>query len=185
MNTIMNEEYKIENMIYEVRGKQVMLDSDLARLYGCKNGTKAINLAVKRHINRFPERFMFQLTKEEKDNLRFQVETTNNMTRSLPYVFTEQGIAMLASVLRTEIAEEISTKIMDAFIAMRKYISTNLIEQRYINNQVLKNTENIKLLQESFHQFEERRKVNEIYFNGQIYDAYSKIVDIFKSAKKS
>lgn len=128
MNTIMNEEYKIENMIYEVGGKQVMLDSDLAKLYGCKNGTKAINLAVKRHINRFPKRFMFQLTKEENDNLRFQVETTNNMTRSLPYVFTEQGVAMLASVLRTEIAEEVSIKIMDAFIAMRKYISTSLIE---------------------------------------------------------
>lgn len=184
MNTIMNEEYKIENMIYEVRGKQVMLDSDLAKLYQCANGTKTINLAVKRHIKRFPERFMFQLTKEENDNLRFQLETTNNMTRSLPYVFTEQGVAMLATVLRTEIAEEISIKIMDAFIAMRKYISTNLIEQGYINNQVLKNTENIKLLQESFHQFEERKKVNEIYFNGQIYDAYSKIIDIFKSAKK-
>lgn len=184
MNTIMNEEYKIENMIYEVRGKQVMLDSDLAKLYGCKNGTKTINLAVKRHANRFPERFMFQLTKDEYDNLRFQIETTNNMSRSLPYVFTEQGVAMLATVLRTEIAEEISIKIMDAFIAMRKYISTNLIEQRYINNQVLKNTENIKLLQESFHQFEERRKVNEIYFNGQIYDAYSKIIDIFKSAEQ-
>ena len=82
------EEIKIEDMIYEIRGKQVMLDSDLARLYQCKNGTKSINLAVKRHINRFPERFMFQLTEDEY--LRFQFETTknNSMSRTLPYVFT-------------------------------------------------------------------------------------------------
>ena len=100
-----NEE-SVENLIYEVRGKQVMLDSDLARLYECANGTKTINLAVKRHINRFPERFMFRLTKEECDYLRFQVETTkiNNMSRSLPYVFTEQGTIMLATVLRTKVA---------------------------------------------------------------------------------
>ena len=101
---------KIENMIYEIRGKQVMLDSDLASLYRCSNGTKSINLAVKRHINRFPERFMFQLTNEELNNLRFQTETTNKqwsqfgtanfkMYRSLPYVFTEQGVAMLATII--------------------------------------------------------------------------------------
>jgi len=91
---------------------------------------------------------------------------------------------MLATVLRTSVAEEVSIAIMDAFVEMRKYISTNLIEQRYINSQVLKNTENIKLLQDSFNKFEEKRKVNEIYFEGQIYDAYSKIVDIFKSCEK-
>ena len=99
MNAIIEKEnIKIENMIYEVRGKQVMLDSDLARLYGCKNGTKSINLAVKRHINRFPERFMFQLTEEETEQFgsRFQVETLNRNNQKqglnvkyLPYVFTE------------------------------------------------------------------------------------------------
>ena len=102
-----------------------MLDSDLARLYNCKNGTNPINLAVKRHLNRFPERFMFQLTEEEYKNLRFQFETANNMSRSLPYVFTEQGVAMLATILKTEIAEEASIKIMDAFVAMRHYIGNN------------------------------------------------------------
>ena len=178
------DEVVIENLIYEIRGKQVMLDSDLARLYKCANGTKTINLAVKRHINRFPERFMFQLTKDEYNNLRFQLETTNNMSRTLPYVFTEQGVAMLATVLRTEVAEEISIKIMDAFVALRHYISDNLIEQKFINRQVLKNTEDIKLLQESFQKFEEKRKINEIYFNGQIYDAYSKIQEIFQFANK-
>ena len=123
MNEVVTKEnIKIEDMIYEIRGKQVMLDSDLARLYKCKNGTKTINLAVKRHINRFPERFMFQLTKDEYDYLRFQNETTkeNNMSRTLPYVFTEQGIAMLAAILRTPVAEEISIQIMDAFVTMRK-----------------------------------------------------------------
>jgi len=85
---VIKENKKVENLIYEIRGMQVMLDSDLAKLYNCKNGTKTINLAVKRHINRFPERFMFQLTKEENETLRFQSETTNNMSRSLPYAFT-------------------------------------------------------------------------------------------------
>lgn len=94
------------------------------------------------------------------------------MSRTLPYAFTEQGAAMLATVLRTNVAEEISIQIMDAFVSMKKYLSNNLLEQKYITEQVLKNTRDIQLLQESFHQFEERKVVNEIYFNGQIYDAY-------------
>ena len=110
MNELVNT--NVENLIYEIRGKQVMLDSDLAMLYGCKNGTKTINLAVKRHINRFPERFMFQITKSEYENLRFQLETTNNMSRTLPHAFTEQGVAMLATILRTKVAEEVSIRIM-------------------------------------------------------------------------
>ena len=187
MNEIINkDDIKIENLIYEIRGKQVMFDSDLARLYECVNGTKAINLAVKRHINRFPERFMFRLTKEEYDYLRFHFETTNisNMSRSLPYVFTEQGVAMLATVLRTKVAEDVSIKIMDAFVSMRRYISTNLIEQKYINDMVLEDHNKIKYLEESFNKLEAKKKINEIYFDGQIYDAYFKIQEIFKEAKK-
>ena len=136
MNDLVKGEIDIKNLIYEIRGVQVMLDSDLAILYECANGTKSINLAVKRHINRFPERFMFQLTKEELNNLRFQFETAieNNMSRRLPFVFTEQGVAMLATVLRTSVAEEVSIKIMDAFVAMRKYISSNLLLTKNINN---------------------------------------------------
>ncbi len=176
-NVIVKDKTNIENLIYELRGKQVMLDSDLARLYECANGTKTINLAVKRHISRFPERFMFQLTEEEYNDLRFQTETAkmSNMSRSLPYVFTEEGVAMLSTVLRTKVAEEISIKIMDAFVAMRKYISSNLIEQKYINELVLEDHDKIKVLEDSFQRLEEKKKVNEIYFNGQIYDAYSKI----------
>ena len=179
----------IEDLIFEIRGKQVMIDSDLARLYECKNGTKTINLAVKRHFDRFPEDFYFQLTKEEYYNLKFQFETSsyNNEhggIRKMPYVFTEQGVAMLATILRTSVASKMSVSIMRAFVTLRKFISTNLLEQKYINNQVMKNTEDIKLLQESFQKFEEKSMINEIYFDGQIYDAYSKIQDIFKSADK-
>jgi len=179
----MLQELKIENMIYEIRGKQVMLDSDLGRLYECVNGTKTINQAVSRHKDRFPSDFYFQLTEEEYNSLRSQVGTANNKSRTLPYVFTEQGVAMLATVLRTSIASKMSISIMRAFVSMRKYISNNLLEQKYINNQVFKNTEDIKLLQESFDKLEEKRKDNEIYFNGMIYDAYSKILDIFSETK--
>ena len=184
MNEVkIRDEIIIENLIYEIRGKQVMLDSDLARLYKCANGTKTINLAVKRHINRFPERFMFQLTKDEYNNLRFQLETTNNMSRTLPYVFTEEGVAMLATVLRTEIAEKVSIRIMDAFVAMRHYIGNNIIEQRYINDMVLSHDSRIKKIEDVLDKFDERKTINEIFFNGQTYDAYSRIIDIMKEAK--
>ena len=187
---IVKDKVVIENLIYEVRGKQVMLDSDLAKLYECANGTKSINLAVNRNIERFPEDFYFQLNKEEYNNLKFQFETSNTTNnnlggvRKLPYVFTEQGVAMLATVLRTKAASQMSISIMRAFVTMRKYISSDLIEQKYINKQVLKNSEDIKLLKETFGKLEEKRKINEIFFNGQIYDAYNKIQELFKSAKK-
>lgn len=185
-NVSVKEKIVIENLIYEVRGTQVMLDSDLARLYECVNGTKTINQSVKRNIDRFPDDFYFQLTKAEFQELQSQIGTTNlnKMSRTLPYVFTEQGVAMLATVLRTSVASQMSVSIMRAFVTMRKFISTNLIEQKYINNQVLKNTEDIKLLQELFQKFEEKRKDSEIYFNGQIFDAYSKIYEIFNSANE-
>ena len=187
MNQILEKE-NIENLIYEVREKQVMFDSNLAKLYQCSNGTKTINQAVKRHINRFPERFMFQLTKDEYINLKSQTGTSSwneyGGIRKLPFVFTEQGIAMLSSVLRTPVAEEISVRIMDAFVSMRKYISNNLIKQQYINNLVLEDHENIKLLQESFSKLEEKKKVSETYYNGQIYDAFSLLVDLVSRAEK-
>ena len=170
--------------LYEVRGRQIMLDSDLAKLYRVE--TKRINEAVTRNKEKFPERFSWKLTKEESKLFLVaicdqKIETRGGRYKS-PRVFTEQGVAMLSTILKTKIATEISIQIMDAFVAMRKYIGTNLLEQKYINNQVMKNTEDIRLLQESFSKFEEKRKVNEIYFNGQIFDSYSKIVEIFKSA---
>ena len=184
----MIEELNIENMIYEIRDKQVMLDSDLAKLYQCKNGTKSINLAVSRNIEKFPSDFYFQLNSEEYSNLKFQFETSslkNNYggIRKLPYAFTEQGVAMLATVLKTKIASKTSINIMRAFVSMRKYISNNLLEQKYINNMVLEHDNRIELLEKSFDKLEEKRKDNEIYFNGMIYDAYSKLLDIFSETK--
>ena len=192
-NVIVKNDVKIEDMIYEIRGKQVMLDSDLARLYGCKNGTKSLNLAVKRHINRFPERFMFQLAKEEYSSIysRFQFETLNKNNQKqglnikyLPYVFTEQGVAMLSAILKTDVAEEISIKIMDAFVAMKKIINTSLIEQKYFNELTIKNTEDIKLLQESFNKLNTKESNNHIFYEGQIYDSYSLLIDILSKARK-
>ena len=180
------KEENIENLIYEIRGKQVMLDSDLARLYKCTNGTKDINKAVKRNLERFPERFMFQLTNTEYQTLKFQIGTSSikGGRRYNPYVFTEQGVAMLSAILRSEIAVEISIKIMDAFVAMRKYIGNNLVEHQNLYDLVLEDHNRINKPEDTFQKFEEKRKVHEIYFDGQIYDAYSKILDIFNSAKE-
>ena len=167
-----------------------MLDSDLAKLYQCTNGTKEINQAVKRNIDKFPEDFYFQLTSDEYLNLKFQNGTSslsNNYggVRKLPYVFTEGGVAMLATVLKTEVASKVSVAIMKAFVIMHKYISNDFMEQKHINNMVIQHDEDIKVLKESFSKFEEKKKINEIYFNGQIYDAYSKIVDILKEANEN
>ena len=187
-NIVVSDNIKIENMIYEIRGKQVMLDSDLARLYGCKNGTKSLNLAVKRNIERFPKDFYFQIDKNEYDNLKFQFETSSwNMyvgVRKLPYVFTEQGVAMLATVLKTENASIVSVNIMRAFVAMKSIINTSLIEQKYINSLVLEHDNEIRLLQESFNKLSTKEKINHIFYNGQIYDAYSLLIDILNKAKK-
>ena len=185
----LKEDLNIENMIYEIRGKQVMLDSDLARLYQCKNGTKSINLAVNRNVKKFPNDFYFQLTNNETENLRFHFETSSSTTnyggkRYNPYAFTEQGVAMLATVLHTPVAAEVSVNIMRSFVKMRKYISVNLIEQDNMKNMLIKHDNEIKLLQESFSKLEEKEKINHIFYEGQIYDAYSLLIDIFKKANK-
>lgn len=181
-----NKTEKVENLIYEVRGVQVMLDSDLARLYECTNGTKDVNKAVNRNIERFPKDFYFQLTKEEYNNLKFQNGTSrfnsHGGVRKMPYVFTEQGVAMLASVLRTSVASSVSVDIMRAFVVMKKYISKTLLEQTYINELVLKDSKRIDLLEETLSRFKE--KSNHLFFEGQIYDAYSKINEILSNAKK-
>lgn len=175
MNEIIEKE-RIENMIYEVRGKQVMLDSDLAKLYECANGTKDINKAVKRNIDRFPNDFYFQLTNEETRKLWFQIGTTNKMTRINPHVFTEEGVAMLSSVLKTDVASGMSVKIIRAFVYMRKYIS-------YENNILLNHEERILKLEDSFDKMSSRR--NSIIYEGKLYDAYSILVDILNQAKEN
>ena len=179
----LKEELNIEDMIYEIRGKQVMLDSDLARLYECTNGTKTINQAVKRHINKFPERYMFQLTKSEYDNLKSQFGTSSLNTyggvRKMPYAFTEQGVAMLATILKTPVADIVSMKIIDAFVYMKRYLS---FENK--NSIILNHEERILKLEEFFDKLNEKEKINAIFYEGQIYDAYSLLIDIFKEAGK-
>ena len=132
MNDLIEKEnIEIKNMIYEIRGKQVMLDSDLAKLYHVE--TKRINEAVKNNMEKFPERFSWKLTDEESKNFLVENFDQKNMeTRGgryrCPRVFTEQGVAMLATILKSKIATQVSIRIMDAFVAMRKYISSDLIE---------------------------------------------------------
>ena len=160
-----------------------MLDSDLAELYECANGTKTINLAVKRNIEKFPNDFYFQLTEEEINNLWFQNETAiNSKSRTLPHVFTEEGVSMLSSVLHTKVASEVSVNIMRAFVKMRHFIMDNkefLIESNLIKRKLL---EHDNKLDELFSKF--KTQDNRIFFNGEIYDAYSLLLDILKSAHK-
>ena len=183
MNNIIEKE-KIENLIYEIRGKQVMFDSDLARLYKCKNGTKEINQAVKNNIEKFPERFAFRITEDEFNFLKSKILTSKGGSRKGHTVFTEQGVAMLATILKSKVAAEVSIRIMDAFVAMRHYIGRNEFRISNIETKVIEHDNSIKLLQESFDKLSEKRKENEIYFNGQIYDARSKILEIFKEAQE-
>ena len=182
MNEIIEKEnVKIENLIYVIRGKQVMLDRDLAILYQIE--TRTLIQRVKRNIERFPDSFCFQMTQDEFTEWKSQIVMSKNDKiglRRAPYVFTEQGVAMLSAIIKTNVAIEVSVRIMTAFVEMKKYISTNLLEQKYINNLVLKNTEDIKVLQELF---KDTKKCDGLFFNGQIYDSYSLILDILNKAK--
>ncbi len=184
----------IKNLIYTIRGKQVMLDSDVAMLYHYE--TKKINQAVKRNIDRFPERFCFKLTEEELETMWSQIVTTSkledNKYRSkkyLPYVFTEQGIAMLSGLLKNEIAVQVSIKIMDAFVEMRKYINLNkhLFEKVVTIESKMdkKFIEYDRKFDAVFNQLQQEENIKQrIFFDGQIYDAYSLIIDIIKKANK-
>ena len=170
-------------MIYEIRGKQVMLDSDLAKLYHVE--TKRINEAVKNNMEKFPKRFSWKLTEEESKNFLVENFDQKNMeTRGgryrCPRVFTEQGVAMLATILKSKIATQVSIRIMDAFVAMRKYISSDLIE----HSKMLINHENrLNVLENTFDNFKDKN--NHIFFEGQIYGAYSLMIKIFDKALSS
>jgi len=186
----------IKSLIYLVRNRQVMLDSDLAKLYQVETGR--LNEAVSRNISRFPERYRFQLTKEEYENLISQIaissfEDTNGGhggRRKLPYVFTEQGIAMLSSVLRSDIAITVSIRIMDSFVEMRRFIASNSILFEQITNVELKLLEYTKKtdtkLDEIFKYISDRKEQNQkIFFDGQIYDAFSIIAKLVQKANTS
>ena len=186
-DNISNEE--IKNLIYTIRGKQVMLDSDVAMLYHYE--TKNINKAVKRNIDRFPEEFCFQLTENEFQTLRFQIGTSKQNEeirggrRYLPYVFTEQGIAMLAGVLKNERAVKVSISIIKSFIEMRKFLATNGQLFERLTNVEYKLLEHDKKFDKVFDQLQNEENIKQkIFFEGQIYDAYSLIIDIIKKSNK-
>ena len=180
----------IESKIYNIRGVEVMLDSDLAKQYQCANGTKTINQAVKRNQNRFPNDFYFQLNENEYLNLKSQIGTANlnehGGVRKMPYVFTEQGVAMLATVIRTDVAAKVSIDIMRAFVRMRHYIKYNdqLLPRKYLLLEE-KVDNNTKRIDELFDKFNPKVITkNSIFFQNDIYDAYSVLLEIFDIAKK-
>ena len=177
---------EIQNMIYSVRGKQVMVDSDLAELY--KVTTGRLNEQVKRNLNRFPSQFMFQLTDDEYKSLISQNAISKKGRggrRTLPYVFTEQGIAMLSAVLKSDIAVDVSIKIMDTFVKMRNFLLSNREMFARLDRIELKQLETDKKLEEVFNYIATNTEVKQnIFFDGQIYDAFRFIVGLIGKAKK-
>ena len=181
---------EIENQIYTVRGQQVMLDSDLASIYQVE--TKVFNQAVKRNAERFPENFRFQLAQQEFDtiNLRSQIVTSSlnyGGRRYLSYVFTEQGIAMLASVLRSTVAIKVSIEIMNAFVEIRRMLMSNASLFHRLDKIELKQLEADQRFEEIFKALESDKLHIEkgIFYNGQVFDAYAFVSDIIRSTKSS
>lgn len=177
----------IKNNVHWVRGKQVMLDCDLAKIYGYE--VKRLNEQVKRNIRRFPEDFMFQVTSEEVELLKSQFATSSwGGKRKLPYVFTEQGIYMLATVLKGELAEQQSIFIMRAFKEMHHFMVNNAFMLEKLNAIELKQLEYQKDSDEKFGRIFEYMAGHEesnqkIFFGGQIFDAFSLLTEIIGRAK--
>lgn len=189
---IIKEDIKIENLIYEVRGKQVMLDSDLARLYNVE--TKRINEAVYRNKEKFPERFCFRITEREYNSLKSQAATSKGGSRKGHTVFTEQGVAMLATILKSKEAVKVSIAIMDAFVAMRKFLLNNADvfnrmismenDLKFLSDKQISNDEKFEQI---FTKLEDKELVDnggKVFSDGQIYDAYSLLINIIMEAKK-
>ena len=195
LNNVEINENIIKNLIYVVRGQQVMLDSDLAMLYQVE--TKRINEGVKRNQKRFPETFCFQLSEEEFLNLKSQFATSSlenknghGGKRKLPFVFTEQGIAMLSAVLRSDIAIQVSIRIMSTFVEMRRFMANNSIVLNRINEievkQLLYQKETDEKFEEIFNYISEHKEVSQkVFFEGQIYDAFSLLTQLVSKAEKS
>jgi hypothetical protein len=180
---------KVQSLIYTVRGEQVMLDSDLAEIYGVE--TKVFNQAVSRNIERFPELFRFQLTQDEYDNLRSQsVTSSHGGRRYLPYVFTEQGVSMLSAVLRSETAIKVSIQIINAFVEMRRFIQHNAdvfaridsVEKRQLQFESTTGANFEKVFQAL--EAAEPPKQG-IFYNGQVHDAHTFVSGLIRKAKKS
>jgi phage regulator Rha-like protein len=193
---------EIENLIFTIRGKQVMLDSNLAEMYGVE--IKRLNEQVKRNITRFPQEFMFQINESELDFLRSQIailkseeslrsqiatlkDKRGSHRKYLPYVFTEQGVAMLSAILRSETAVKVSIQIMNAFIEMRKFIIGNAALFQRLESVEHKQLEADNKFERIFRALEssETKPENGIFFDGQVFDAYVFISDLIRSANTS
>ncbi|MCX2679630.1 ORF6N domain-containing protein [Galbibacter sp. EGI 63066] len=179
---------KIKTLIYTIRGKQVMLDSDLASLYQVE--TKNLNRAVKRNIERFPDSFCFQLTEEEVENLRFQFGTSSSNhggRRYFPMVFSESGVAMASAVLRSKIAIKVSVEIMETFVEMRRMLIGNASLFHRLDKMELKQLEADQKFEEIFKALESDKLHSEkgIFYDGQVFDAYAFVSDIIRNAKSS
>ena len=191
MEAKMNDliENKIENLVYEVRGVEVMLDSDLAMLYEVE--TKRINEAVNNNLDKFPERISWKLTKDEANNLRSQFATSSGVNnyggrRYLPRVFTEQGIYMLATILKSSVATKVSIAIMDTFVKMRHYINYN---KYMLPNRMLlledKVDNNTKKINQLFDMFDPKEITKEyLFFENQLFKSHYVLNKIFESAKE-
>jgi len=191
----------IENKIFTIRDVQVMLDRDLAEMYGVD--TKVLNQAVKRNLDRFPEEFMFQLTQQEKDSLRCQIGTSSEAEalrsqivtlnkgrgkhrKYLPYAFTEQGVAMLSAVLRSDTAVKVSIHIMKAFVQMRRVLQINGQLYQRLDRIEFKQIASDQKIEQIFTALEKDIKPSQgIFFEGQLFDAYAFVSDLIKSAKKA
>lgn len=189
MNNLMQNEIKIENLVYEIRGVEVMLDSDLAMLYEVE--TKRINEAYSRNIDKFPERISWKLTKEELDNLRSKFSTSSleknyGGRRYLPRVFTEQGIYMLATILKSSVATKVSIAIMDTFVKMRHYINYNKFmlpnKVLLLEEKVDSNTQKINQLFDMFNPKDIAKEY--LFFENQLFKSYYVLDKIFNSAEK-
>ncbi len=193
LGSVIVESNDIGSLVYVIRGKQVMIDSDLSVLYQVE--TKNLNKAATRNADRFPEDFRFKLTKEEFEGLRFQSGTSNEAQsgrggrRYYPYAYTEQGISMLASVLHSKVAVQVSINIMRTFVEMRRFIANNALLFEKVSDMELKQLEYQKSTDEKldkvFKYIEDHAESEQkIFFDGQIYDAFSLITSIIKKAKK-
>ena len=181
---------QIKSRIYTIRGVQVMLDYDLAQLFQVE--TRILNQAVKRNIERFPERFCFQLTEKELTESKSQLVILNkgqgrgSNVKYLPHVFTEEGVAMLSAVLRSSIAVSVSIRVMDAFVAMRHYLSDNAMVFQRLDRIELKQLESDEKFRKIFSQLEQPRPDKAvIFFKGQMWDATSCIEEIISKAEKT
>lgn len=184
----------IQPMIQVVRGQQVMIDRDLAMLYGVE--TRRLNEQVKRNAERFPDDFMFQLNKQEFEDWKSQFATSNSIimgARKLPYAFTEQGIAMLSSVLRSRTAVDVNIRIMRAFVSMRRFVATNArlfqrLETIEYHQLEMKRNQDLadKRIDEVFKRLDaDILPVQGIFYDGQVFDAYRFVSDLMRKAKRS